>query len=85
MERDQQRKRTENHSNPQVLSFAGIQWMGHGGHRRTPSPIFSFLRHPLLHSPQLDFLHINHLSHFEISRSGYYSSIVNDTISQGIN
>lgn len=53
----------------------------------TDGPIthFYFLEHPLPSSPQLDLQHINHLSHFEINRSGYYSSIVNDTIDQGIN
>lgn len=57
---------------------------GPWGAQIDPCP-FLFLRTSPSLYPQLDFQHINHLSHFEINRSGYYSNFVNDTINQGIN
>lgn len=61
--------------------------MGRKGLQKDTSPSFHLLRHffPVPCPLHLNFLHINHLCHFEISQSSYYSSIVNDTIDQGIN
>lgn len=68
------------------LLLDGDRWAGRGC-RRTPPPssISWDISFPVPCPLHLNFLHINHLCHFEISQSSYYSSIVNDTIDQGIN
>lgn len=77
MERDQQtKKELEIRLYPQVLPLGQRTKGGRWGTQKDPSPIFYFSGHPLPCSPQLDFQHINHLSHFEIIWSGYYPSIV---------